>query len=399
MRTVNGDLAWRMLALLGAGELLGMTLWFSATAVTPAIVADLHMTSAQAAWLTMAVQGGFVAGTLVSALLNLADLISPRWVFGLGCLAGSIANGAVSLASSPWEAIAGRALTGAALALVYPPAMKIAASWFASRRGTALGILIGCLTIGKATPYLLAGLPGESWHAVMLTASWLGLGGGLIVVLWVRDGPHLKPTAPFDPTAAIRMFARRAPRLATLGYLGHMWELYAMWAWVSVYVTASLDAHHVSGAARAGSLAAFVAIASGAVGCVIAGIYADRAGKARVAAWAMMVSATCSACTALLFGAPQFVLYGFVAIWGFAVVADSAQFSAIVSETAASDHVGTALTVQTCLGFLLTMVSIRAVWGVAGWLGWQWAFLVVLPGPLLGVTAMIRLMRPPPVRT
>jgi MFS family permease len=174
-----------------------------------------------------------------------------------------------------------------------------------------------------------------------------------------------------------------------------MWELYAMWTWVALYVTASLTARQIPDAARAGSLAAFVAIASGALGCVVAGLYADRSGKARVAAWAMMVSATCSAMSAVFFVAPQPLLYLFIAIWGFSVVADSAQFSAIVSETTASDHVGTALTVQTCLGFLLTMVSIRAVSEVAAWIGWQWAFLVVTPGPMLGVLAMVKLMRPP----
>jgi MFS family permease len=397
MRAANGDLAWRMLTILGLGEFLGMTLWFSATAVTPAVVSDLHMSGAEAAWLTMAVQGGFVAGTLVSALLNLADLISPRWVFGCGCLIGALANAAITIVASPVEVIAFRFLTGASLALVYPPAMKIAASWFADRRGVALGILIGCLTVGKATPYLLAGFPGESWRTVMLTASWFGIAGGLLIVLWVRDGPYLAATAPFDPRAALRIFTRRAPRLATLGYLGHMWELYAMWSWVALYVTASLTARQIPDAARAGSLAAFVAIASGALGCVVAGLYADKTGKARVAAWAMMVSASCTALSALVFHAPQPVLYMFIAVWGFSVVADSAQFSAIVSETTASDHVGTALTVQTCLGFLLTMASIRAVSVVAGWIGWQWAFLVLTPGPMLGVLAMVRLMRPPSV--
>ena len=391
---VNGQQAWRMLALLGLAELLGMSPWFSASAVASGIVAEYHLTGAQEAWLTMAVQGGFVAGTLVSALFSLADLISARWVFAIGCAGAAIANALVTVAPSPVEAVAWRFATGSALALVYPPAMKIAAGWFKAQRGAALGILVGCLTLGKALPYLLAAVSGESWRSMMLLSSWLAAAGGLLVVLTVRDGPHVKPSAPFNPRAAARVFTQRATRLAVLGYLGHMWELYAMWTWVGAYVAASLMMHGTEGAARLGALAAFAAIGAGAAGCVVAGFYADKLGRARIAAWSMMMSATCCALTAPVFHAPYAMVVALVGVWGFAVVADSAQFSAIVSETAADDYVGTALTVQTCLGFLLTMVSIRLTSAAAAWVGWQWAFLVVLPGPLLGVLAMVRLMRP-----
>jgi MFS family permease len=201
-------------------------------------------------------------------------------------------------------------------------------------------------------------------------------------------------SAPFDPAAALKIFTRRAPRLAILGYLGHMWELYAMWTWVGIFVASALVTTGHPRPDHLASLAAFAAVGAGALGCVVAGFYADRLGRARVAAWSMMVSATCTALTAVVFHAPPAVLFALVAIWGFSVVADSAQFSAIVSETTTVEHVGTALTVQTCLGFLLTMFSIRLVSAVAAWIGWQWAFLVVLPGPILGVQAMLALMHP-----
>ena len=390
----NQQQAWRMLALLGLAELLGMTPWFSATAVTSGIVAEYHLTSAQAAWLTMAVQGGFVAGTLVSALLNLADLVSARWVFAIGCAAAAGANALVTVAASPLEAVAWRFVTGAALALVYPPAMKIAAGWFKQRRGAALGILIGCLTLGKAVPYLLAAVSDGTWRSMMLLSSWFACAGGLLVALAVRDGPFVSASAPFNPSAAIAVFSRRGTRLGILGYLGHMWELYAMWTWVGLYVAAAMHLQHDPAADHLGSLAAFVALGAGAAGCVVAGFWADRIGRARVATWAMMASATCCALTAAAFSAPYFVLLLLVGIWGFSVVADSAQFSAIVSETSADDYMGTALTVQTCLGFLLTMFSIRLTSTVAEWIGWQWAFLVILPGPVLGVQAMVALMKP-----
>jgi MFS family permease len=371
-----------------------MTPWFSASAVSSGIVAEYHLTSAQAAWLTMAVQAGFVAGTLVSALLNLADLVSARWVFGAGCIGAAIANALVTAAPSPVEAVAWRFATGMALALVYPPGMKIVAGWFAGRRGAALGVLVGCLTLGKAVPYLLAAVSGGSWRSMMLLSSWLAAAGGALVIATVRDGPYVTAVAPFDPRAALRVFTRRGTRLGVLGYLGHMWELYAMWTWVGVYVAASLASRGTHDADRLGALAAFVAIGSGALGCVAAGFFADRKGRARVAAWSMMISATCCALTVPAFHAPYAVLLVLVGVWGFSVVADSAQFSAIVSETSDDEYVGTALTVQTCLGFLLTMISIRLTSAASAWLGWQWAFLLLVPGPILGVQAMMALMKP-----
>ncbi len=391
---VNGSQAWRMLALVGLAECLGMAPWFSASAVASGITADYHLSAAQNAWLTMGVQGGFVAGTLAAALLNLPDLVSARWVFGAGCLGAAFANAMVTRAPSPVELVAWRVATGAALALVYPPGMKIVAGWFSVRRGAALGILIGALTLGKAVPYLLAAVSGGSWRSMMLLASGLAAAGGAIAMMTVRDGPLATSAARFDPGAAMRVLARRGTRLGVLGYLGHMWELYAMWTWVGVYAGASLAARGAANAARLGALAGFVAIAAGAAGAAVAGFLADRHGRARVAAWAMMTSATCCALTVPAFRAPFAVLLILAAAWGFSVVADSAQFSAIVSETTDEEYLGTALTFQTCLGFLLTVVSIRATAAAAEWLGWQWAFLLVMPGPLLGVQAMVALMRP-----
>jgi MFS family permease len=390
---VNGHRRWRMLAIVGLAEMLAMSSWFSATAVAGDLAQEFHLDSAQAAWLTMAVQGGFVAGTLVSALLNLADLVSARWVFAAGCLVAALTNAMTTTAPSPVEAVAWRFATGSALALVYPTGMKLVAGWFKANRGAALGILVGSLTLGKALPYLFVALSGGSWRSMILVSSGLSLAAGLLVPLTVRDGPFVATSAPFDPSAAVRLFAHRATRLGILGYLGHMWELYAMWAWVAVYVTTALVVQGHPHAGQLGAVAAFVAIGAGAAGCVIAGVYADRLGRARIAAWAMMVSATCCALTVPAFHAHYGVIVLLVAVWGFSVVADSAQFSAMVSETSPPEHLGTALTVQTCLGFLLTMLSIRLVSAVAAVVGWQWAFVIVLPGPILGVQAMLVMMR------
>ncbi len=392
--------ARRMLVLIALAEFLAMTLWFSATAVTPALVATFRMTTGEAAWLTMAVQAGFVAGTLVTALFNLADVINARHLFALGCVIGAAANAGVTASSGATEAIALRLVTGIALAWVYPPGMKIVAGWFERRRGTALGILIGALTIGSAFPHLLAAFSTTlPWREVVLTSSVLALAAGVIIVAGVRDGPYVTASAPFDPRAALKVLTNRGTRLATFGYLGHMWELYAVWTWMATFAAASLHAwalRHAGAApsAAGGSLAAFVAIGSGALGAAAAGVLADRLGKARVAAWAMMVSGLCSLLAGLVFGASPIWLYTLIVIWGIAVVADSAQFSALVAEYSPRDHVGTALTVQTCAGFVLTMVSIRLLPIVARSLGWQWGFVVLVPGPIFGVLAMRALRRP-----
>lgn len=380
-----------MLLLVAAGQFLGLTLWFSATAAAPVLAAEFAFTGAGVAWLTMAVQGGFVAGTLLSALLNLPDVINARRLFAFGCLAGAAANAAITLVESQAVIIALRFATGVALACVYPPGLKIAAGWFLQRRGTALGIVVGALTIGSAFPHLMAwATHGISWRMLMLTSSGLALAGAAIVGFSVKDGPHVSASAPFDPHAVRVVLRNRHVRLATLGYLGHMWELYAMWTWIPAFAAASIVAAGVD-AGRQGSLVAFVAIASGAIGCVLAGVCADIVGKARIARAAMLVSGGCALAAGLAFGGSPIVLFALAIVWGFSVVADSAQFSALVAQFSPRTHVGTALTLQTCVGFLLTMISMRVLPEVAGAVGWQWAFLLLVPGPLLGAAAMKRL--------
>ena len=378
-----------MLGLIALGEFLGMTLWFSATAVTPTLVSELALDADQTAWLTMAVQAGFVCGTLLSAFLNLPDVLNARYLFLLGCAVGAAANGAVTWTADPEQVIALRFATGFALAGVYPPGLKIAAGWFVERRGTALGTLIGALTLGSAFPHLLAWLPtGLAWERVMQLSSALALAGGLLVAAAVRDGPHLPRASAFVPKAALEVFTNRGMRLATLGYLGHMWELYAMWTWIAAFAAASYVIRGDPDAVRAGALLAFTAIAAGAVGCIAAGLLADRVGHARIAGWSMVASGTCALLAGTVFGAPPAVLFLFAVVWGVTVVADSAQFSALVTFYSPRAHLGTALTMQTCLGFLLTMLTIRVVPATADWLGWQWSFPLLAPGPALGVLAM-----------
>jgi len=388
--------AWWQLTLIALAEFLAMTLWFSATAVTPSLVRELALSPGESAWLTMAVQVGFVAGTLAGALVNVADLVSaPRLVCAGACVAAA-ANLAVLSVDSGVSVTLLRAATGVGLAAVYPPAMKLAASWFRRRRGFALGLLIGALTLGKAFPYLITTWHGNDWRSALQLTSALAVAGGGLVLAFGREGPHTAATVRFDPHALRRLLAVRGVRLALVGYLGHMWELYAMWTWVGVFATASFTAAGLGpSAATAGTLAAFLAIGMGALGCAVAGAWADAWGKARVARWSMLASAACALATLAVYGRAPVWTFALVMLWGLTVVADSAQFSALVSEYAPAPLVGTALTFQTSLGFLLTMVTIDGVPRLAGVVGWQYAALLLIPGPLVGAAAMRALSTTP----
>ena len=381
---------WRALALVAVAELLAMSLWFSASAVAPALKAEWGLTDAAAAWLTLAVQLGFVAGTLVSAFGNLPDVFSTRRLFAVSAWLGAAANAALALsARGPVSAVVLRFLTGFFLAGVYPPGMKIMATWFRRSRGMALGVLVGALTLGKAAPYLVNAVGSANWRWNVLAASMLAAAGGAIVLFFVGEGPYATPAARFDAAQVVKVFRNRGVRLADFGYFGHMWELYAMWTWVPVFLRASFAAHGARPSLAEG--ASFLVIGSGAIGCVAAGLLADRVGRTAVTSWAMGLSGACCLGMGLLFDASPGVLLVFAAIWGAAVVADSAQFSACVTELADPQYMGTALTVQTCVGFLLTVVSIELVPLAVAAVGWRWAFAVLVPGPALGVAAMLRL--------
>jgi MFS family permease len=381
---------WRALALLAAALALSMTTWFSASAVVPQLRAEWDLSDGAAAWLTIAVQLGFVCGALVSSLLNLSDVVSPRHVILGGAVGAAGVNGLLPVAGGAAAGVPLRFAAGFFLAGVYPPALKLMATWFRKGRGNALGILVGALTVGQAMPHLVNGLGGLDWRAVIYATSALTLAGGLIAELAVREGPFPFPRATFDPGQAGRVFANRGVRLASFGYFGHMWELFAMWAWFLVFFSDGL----VARGAQVGSAAAyatFAVIGVGGLGCWAGGILGDRLGRTRTTALMMAVSGTCCVLVGLLFGAPSWLVLLVGLVWGFAVVADSAQFSTMVTELADQAYVGTALTLQLALGFILTVATIWLIPVLEDAVGWRWAFAFLAPGPALGVLAMLRL--------
>jgi MFS family permease len=384
-----------MLSLLAVAELLGMSLWFAAAAVGAQLALRLGVTPRQAVWLTPMVQLGFVFGTATAALLNLADILPSKKYFATAAVFGAALNAAILGTSSFAVALILRFLTGFALAGVYPPAMKMAATWFRARRGLAIGTVVGALTVGKASPYLVHALPNTGIATVIIAASSFALVAAILVGAFYSDGPYPFPPRPFSWSLVRTVFERDEWRLATGGYLGHMFELYSFWTWIPLFITESLVAAGMPRDAHTGSLSslvAFATIAIGGLGCLWGGLVADARGRERLVIISLMLSGACALLMPLVFGSTLWLLAPLALAWGFFVIADSAQFSALVTEAVPPHAVGTALTVQTSLGFLLTSVCTLLVYPIVNLVGWRFLFPVLALGPVFGVAMIRRLL-------
>lgn len=386
---------WRVLLLMSLAELLAMATWFSATAVLPALTEAWSLSDGGRAWLTMSVQIGFVAGALLSTLFNVADRVRGGRLFAASAVLAGIATALIPLfAHSLPTALALRFLTGFFLAGVYPIGMKIMATWTRADRGLAIGLLVGALVIGSASPHLLnAAGGGISWRFVMGLAAASAFLGGLIAALFVREGPYAMQATHFDLAQTRDIVRQRDVVLANLGYLGHMWELFAMWSWIPLFLLASFQEQQVDPVWA--SLAAFAVIAVGGPASLLAGRLADQYGRTAVTASALALSGLCSLTIGFLFGANPWLVLFLALVWGAAIVADSAQFSAAVSELSDPRYVGTSLTLQTTLGFLLTLFTIRMIPPLQAAVGWRYAFVILALGPLVGIWAMLRLRHMP----
>lgn len=386
---------WRMLAVLALAQLLGMSLWLIGSAVGPALAKQWSLSATQVGWLTIAVQLGFVTGTAVSAVFNVADVVPSRRFFAMAAVLGAIVNVPLAISGSLTVALCSRFAVGVCLAGVYPPAMKMAATWFRARRGLAVGTVVGALTVGKAMPYVAQALPNPTVAAVTFAASCSALLAALLVWWLYRDGPYAFPSRPFSWARVHDVVGSRRWRLSTGGYLGHMAELYSFWTWIPTYLIASDAARAVRTGqvahARIAALVGFGVIAVGGIGCIWGGVVADRIGRARLVTVAMAVSGSCAIAIGFAWAQSWWILAPLALLWGFFVIADSAQFSVMVTESVPSHMVGTALTLQVSLGFLLTTITIQLIPVVAGIIGWQWVFPLLAVGPVLGIHSIRRL--------
>jgi len=370
-----------------------MSLWFVSAAVLPEMTAEAGLTNARGAALSSAVQIGFVVGALSFAILGLADRFDPRRVFLVSGLVAAAANALLLVTPiGGFEQIALRAITGAALAGVYPVGMKIAVGWGQKDRGLLVGLLVGALTLGSASPHLMALLGGVDWRMTVAVASAASAVGALLILL-TELGPFHTRAPRFDPSVVAQAWTNRRVRLAYAGYLGHMWELYAFWAWCAAIATSSFALAGYADPETAARLTAFLAIALGGLACVPVGAMADRIGKARAAQAMMVLSGLAGLAAALSFGGPVWLVAVVLIVWGIFIIPDSAQFSALVADAAPPESVGSLMTLQTALGFALTALTVQVTPMLAAAIGWPLTLAVMALGPVFGIEAMRRTIR------
>jgi MFS family permease len=384
-----------ILLFIVLSQFAGTSLWFVGNAVLPDLKQALHLNQYAISLVTSAVMMGFVTGTLVFAFFSLADRFSPAKLFFISSVAGAICNAAVVWFAKDAASLFGlRFLTGFFIAGIYPVGMKIAADWFEKGLGKALGFLLGALVLGTAFPHLLKNsdfhLP---WKSVLYFTSGFAIAGGIIMILFVGDGPYRKKSGGFKWNAIAIIFQSKKLRQASLGYFGHMWELYTFWGFVPAMLAlyAAKNSIHVNI-----PLLSFLIIGCGSLSCIAGGYLSQRTGSAKVAVAALFLSAFCCVLSLFIFSFPLWLFLTVLFIWGLAVIPDSPQFSTLVAQYAPEELKGTALTIYNSIGFtisILSLIIIDHVFHSNSFIGGKNTFLLLFIGPAVGIIPMVRLIK------
>ncbi len=387
--------SWRALVWIGLSELFALSLWFSASVIAPELIEVWNLSSNSEAWLSTSVPIGFVIGALFSSYFGVADRFNSRKVFAVSVFLGAILNALLILVDYAFFGILLRILTGITLAGVYPIAVKILSQWFPKKRGFAIGILIAALTLGSSLPhFVIMFFSSLNWKLVIICTSVLALLSAIIVTYILEDAPIMSEKSPFSLKLIKKVVTNKPVMLANYGYFGHMWELYAMWTWLPAFLTASFSAYSPEFPHWFIALSSFISIGiAGGIGCVVGGLISDKIGRANLTIISMFISAICSILIGFTFGQFIWITLIICMIWGMSVISDSAQFSAAVSEIAEVEYVGTALTFQMCIGFLITIFSINLIPIIQRIVGWEWVFTILAIGPILGIVFMVKYRR------
>ena len=377
-----------ILVIIVIAQFLCTSVWFAGNAVVRDISKDYHLSERAVGVLLSAVQLGFIAGTLTFAVLTIADRFSPVRVFFFSSLFAAGANlSIIAIDGNVAALLSLRFMTGFFLAGIYPVGMKIASDHFGKDLGKALGFLVGALVVGTALPHLIRSMSVEvAWDAVFKTTAALAALGGLIILILVPDGPFRKVSRGFDYKAALKVFEKGSFRATALGYFGHMWELYAFWAFVPVMISWYVSSQQA--AELDVSLISFYVIASGGLACVVSGLLSRRYSTKTIASVALMCSGICCLISPLCVYLPAEGFVPYLLIWGWVVIADSPMFSTLVAKNAPEEAKGTALTIVNCVGFSITIISITLLGLLADQISPQYIFLALSPGPIFGLVAM-----------
>jgi MFS family permease len=387
--------SWRALLWIGLAVLFALSLWFSASVIASELIQNWNLSSHLVVWLSASVPMGFVIGALVSSYFGIADRYNPRKIFAVSALLGALLNGLLIVASGSFFGILLRILTGVTLAGVYPIAVKMLSQWFPKKRGLAIGILIAALTLGSSLPHVVVMFFSSlNWKVVIIFTSVLAVLAAVIVNWILEDAPEISKKSPFSFKLIKKVVTNKPVMLANYGYFGHMWELYAMWTWLPAFLTASFLSYSPETSYWFIALSSFISIGvAGGIGCVLGGLISDKIGRSNLTIYSMLISASCAVLIGLTYGHFIWLTLILSFIWGMSVIADSAQFSAAVSEVAEVEYVGTALTFQMCIGFLITIFSINLIPMIQRYVGWEWVFALLAIGPILGILSMVKYKR------